>query len=445
MIARAGIVLAFLGVMLAAGSLLAAERSGFEPTSTIVLTDVTPSRSVARLAATWCGSPSQTDRVPNAVAGHAVHWVYAFPSDGVDNLAGLASVMQSDAEAIDGWWRSFDPVRAPRNDLASFPCGQQLDITTLRLSRSTAQLAPLQGRFSAIVDDVELAGLRSPFVKVVVYYDGQVSEQNVCGQGGAEPNGFGVAITYYRACAGVSTPAVSVHEVLHSLGAVARGAPNECTGGDRAHTCDNEDDLLYPRIGGEPLTAKLLDPGFDDYYAHSGSWTDVQDSPWLLRGDSQAPFALTISGPGSVSADVPGLLCSASCTTTWNSGQPLTLTATPGPGARLVRWGGACSGAAACALAVTSGAAASAQFAPATFRLTVAIAGRGVVRSSAVGIACRPRCSATFPSFTPVRLTATPAKGWKLRSWSGVCRGATRACTVPMSAAASARATFVRR
>jgi hypothetical protein len=43
-----------------------------------------------------------------------------------------------------------------------------------------------------------------------------------------------------------------------------------------------------------------------------------------------------------------------------------------------------------------------------------------------------------------VRLTATPAKGWKLRSWSGACRGAKKTCTVPMSAATSARATFVR-
>lgn len=445
MIARGGAALAML-VVLAAGPLAAAERSGFEPTSTLVRADTTASRAVARAAATaWCGSPSQTDRVPNAVAGPAVHWVYAFPSDGVDGLAGLASVMQSDAEAIDGWWRSFDPARAPRNDVTSFPCGQQLDITSLRLSRGAAQLAPLPGRFSAIVDDVERAGLRSPFVKVVVYYDGEVAEQNVCGQGGTEPDGFGVAITYYRACTGVSTPAVSVHELLHSFGAVARGAPNECTGEDRAHTCDDEADLLYPRIGGEPLTAKLLDPGFDDYYAHPGAWTDVHDSPWLVRSDSQVPLALSISGSGSVSADVPGLLCSVSCTTTWNGGQPLTLTATPGPGARLVRWGGACSGAAACTLAVTSGAAVSAQFAPATFRLRVAVRGRGVVRSSGAEIACRPRCSAALPSFTPVRLTATPAKGWKLRSWSGACRGANRTCSVPMSRAASARATFVRR
>lgn len=444
MILRAGLVVSGLALALAAGALLPAERA-LEPTSTLTAQRLGTSVSgAARATAAWCGAPSQVDRVPNVVAGNAVHWVYAIPADGADALTSLAPVMQADAEEIDAWWRRFDPVRAPRNDLAPFPCGQQLDITTLRLRQTSAQLAPLQGRFSSIVDAVEAAGLRSSFSKILVYYDGPVSEANVCGQGGTEFNGFGVAITYYRACTGVSTAAVSVHEVLHALGAVARGAPNECSGADRAHTCDNEDDLLYPRIGGEPLSAKLLDPGFDDYYGHAGGWLDVQDSPWLVRADSQQPLALTLSGRGSVTADVPGLACAASCTTTWNAGQRLVLTATPGPGARFVRWTGACTGTADCTLSVGSGTQVAALFAPPTFRLRVTIAGRGVVRSAGAGITCRPRCSASLPSFVPVRLTATPAKGWKLRSWSGACRGAERACTVPMSAAATARATFVR-
>jgi hypothetical protein len=159
--------------------------------------------------------------------------------------------------------------------------------------------------------------------------------------------------------------------------------------------------------------------------------------------DAQAPLAVTISGPGSVSADVPGLECAASCTATWNAGQRLALSATPGAGAKLVRWGGACSGGADCALTVAPGVAVSALFAPSAFRLAVTIKGRGVVRSTA-GISCRPRCSVRLASFQPVRLTATPAKGWKLRSWSGACKGTRSACTVPMSAATSVRATFVR-
>jgi hypothetical protein len=353
--------------------------------------------------------------------------------------------MQSDAEQIDAWWRREDPTRVPRNDVATFPCGTQLDITTVRLTRTSAELSSLFGRFSAIGDALEANGLSSSFTKYLVYYDGPTDSANVCGQGGSEPSGFGLAVVYYRSCVGVSTAAVSAHEFLHTVGAVSRVAPNDCGGESSGHTCDDETDLMYPAIGGDPLTSKLLDLGRNDYYGHSGNWTDTQDSAWLVRLDSQAPLSVNIAGPGSVSSDVPGLFCAASCTTTWNNGQRLALTATPSAGSKLVRWTGACTGASTCSLSVTPGAAVTAQFAPAAFRLAVAVSGRGTVRSAQAGITCRPRCSAAFPSFAPVRLTATPAKGWKLRSWSGACNGTRRVCTVPMTAATGARATFVRR
>jgi Divergent InlB B-repeat domain len=400
--------------------------------------------SASTAAAAWCGSAAQADRVPNGVAGNPVHWVYLIPSDGADNLGAVASTMQSDAEQIDAWWRGQDSTRAPRNDIAPFSCGTQLDITSIRSTRSGAQLASISSRFVGVIEALQSAGLTSSLTKYVVYYDGPVDDDNICGQGGSEGNGFGVAVVYLRTCAGVSTAGVAAHEFLHTIGAVPSAAPHDCPGEDTGHTCDDENDLMYPSIGGEPLSAKALDPGRNDYYGHSGAWPDTQDSAWLVRLDSQAPLALTIAGTGTVSADVPGLQCSASCATTWNSGQPLALTATPAPGMKLVRWGGACTGGAGCNLTVAPGAQVSALFAPSTFRLTVSVAGRGSVRSSRVGIACRPRCSASFPSFTPLKLTATAAKGWKLRSWSGACRGAKKTCTVPMSAVTRARATFVR-
>ncbi len=395
-------------------------------------------------AAAWCGAAAQADRVPNALAGNPVHWVYLVPSDGSDGLGVVANVMQSDADQVDAWWRGQDPSRVPRNDVTSFSCGTQLDITTIRSSLSGSQLMPISDRFPGIVDTLEQAGLSSPLTKYLVYYDGPIDDDNVCGQGGSESNGFGVAIVYYRSCLGVSTAAVAAHELLHTMGAVPTGAPHECTGDNAAHTCDNESDLMYPAVGGGPLSTKVLDPGRDDYYGHAGSRLDTQDSAWLVRLDSQARLDLGVSGPGSVSADVPGLLCSASCATSWNAGQRLALTATPAAGAKLVRWTGACSGSAGCALTVVPGATLSALFAPARFRLTLAVTGKGVVRGSGARIACPGRCSASVPSYSPVRLAASPAKGWKLSSWSGACRGSRKACTVPMSAATNARATFVR-
>jgi hypothetical protein len=399
----------------------------------------------ARPAATtaWCGAAAQADRVPNGVAGSPVHWVYLIPADGTDSLGAVANAMQSDADQVDDWWRGQDPTRVPRNDVTSFSCGTQLDITTVRSTLSRAQLTPISNRFSGIVDTLERAGFSSPLTKYLVYYDGPIDDDNICGQAGTNFSGFEVAVVYYRSCSGVSTAAVAAHEFLHTIGAVPTGAPNECTGDSAGHTCDNESDLMYPAIGTGPLSSKVLDPGRNDYYGHSGAWLDTQDSAWLVRLDSQAQFALNVSGPGSVSGDVPGLQCSSSCTTTWNSGQHLALTATPASGAKLVRWAGTCSGSAGCNVIVAPGTTLSALFAPATFRLTVAVAGKGAVRSSA-GIGCPPRCSASVASYSPVRLTASPAKGWKLRSWSGACRGSKKVCTVPMSAAANARATFIR-
>ena len=189
-----------------------------------------------------------------------MHWVYAIPSDGQDRLASVASMMQTNAEEIDVWWRGQDPSRVPRNDLASFPCGDQLDLTTVRSPQSGAQLAPLSGRFDAIVESLEAAGFGSSFTKYLVYYDAPVADGNVCGQGGSDASGFGVAIVYLQACSGVSTASVAAHEVLHTLGAVPRAAPHNCTGDSSDHTCDDEVDLMHPSIGGDPLSAKLLIP-----------------------------------------------------------------------------------------------------------------------------------------------------------------------------------------
>jgi len=109
----------------------------------------------------WCGSASQSDRVPNVVAGNPIHWIYLLPSDGPDDLGSVATVMQSDAEQIDAWWRGQDSARAPRNDLAAFPCGTQLDVTTVRSTLAGSRLAPLDGRFASIFQSLQQAGLTS--------------------------------------------------------------------------------------------------------------------------------------------------------------------------------------------------------------------------------------------------------------------------------------------
>jgi Divergent InlB B-repeat domain len=401
-------------------------------------------RAPASAAATWCGTPQTTDLVPNVVAGNPVKWIYLLPSDGADRFSTFSHTMQTDAEAIDAWWRREDPIRAPRNDLAQLPCGAQLDLTLLRINLSGAQLQNENGRFGAIFTLLQSSGFASRFTKYVVYYDGIVANDRICGQGGSDGSGMGLAIVSVQACIGVSTAAVAAHELLHTFGAVPSGAPHDCPVPDDGHTCDTESDLMHPFLDDAPLETKLLDPGRDDYYGHSSSFGDSQDSPWLLQLDRQAQLPVSVSGPGTVVADVPGLRCEASCTTTWNAGTRVTLSGAPRSGSKLARWSGSCTGAGACAVTVGQGATVTALFAPAVFRLTVGVAGRGTVRSSRSGITCRPRCSASMPSFVPLRLTASPAKGWRLRSWGGACRGRNRVCRVPMTAATRARAVFVR-
>lgn len=398
----------------------------------------------SRASATWCGASSQVDLTPNVLAGFPVHWIYAIPADGQDRLSTFASSMQSDAEAIDAWWRTQDSTRVPRNDVIQFSCGVQLDVSILRMPQSSSDLTAFEGRFDAVFQALNGARFNSRFTKYLVYFDGPVADDNICGQGGSDPSGFGFAVVYAQACVGVSTAAVAAHELGHTLGAVPFGAPHECPPPDDGHTCDDPNDLMHPVIGAEPLSSKVLDPGRDDYYGHASGFTDVQDSAWLVQLDRQVPFTVTISGPGQVQGDVPGLQCTQTCTTTWNTDTRLTLSATPGAGAKLVRWSGGCGGASACTVTLAPGGSVSALFAPVVYRLTVSLGGQGTVRTSRPGITCRPRCSAAFPSYVPVRLTATPARGWRFRAWTGVCRGTRPSCSVPMTANSQARATFRR-
>ncbi len=68
-------------------------------------------------------------------------------------------------------------------------------------------------------------------------------------------------------------------------------------------------DILYPYASTTPLASLLLDVGHDDYYGHSGTWPDVQDSLWLRLVTQQMRLSLTVAGKGSVESDVPGVDC----------------------------------------------------------------------------------------------------------------------------------------
>jgi hypothetical protein len=81
--------------------------------------------------------------------------------------------------------------------------------------------------------------------------------------------------------------------------------------------------------------------------------------------------------------------------------------------------------------------------APPSARLRVSVAGPGRVRSTPAGIACPPRCSASFTRGTRVALRAVPARRARLAGWSGACKG-TKLCRIHLTGDRSARARFRR-
>lgn len=414
-------------------------------------------------AAAWCGTDaSAADRLPEAVGSNQIHVVYAYPSDGVDRFAALASAIVTDLSAIDVWWRSQDSSRTPRFDLFAFPnCPpglERLDLSRIQLPRDSAFYAPLASRFPRLAIDLTSppTAFGNSFKKYLVYYDGPVEEPAVCGQSPVLPEQGGRG-AYSIVFLGSSCPqdlgtgtiqaAVVAHELTHNLGAVASGAPNPCPQ-DNGHTCDSERDLMFPflRAG---LPALVLDQGRDDYYGHAGAWWDVQDSEWLSRLDApplDLSVSLTGNGTGTVRSDRPGIACPPACSIPWDRGTSLTLSAEPGRASRFAGWGGACRGTEDCELAMNAARTVTARFArQAALRVQVVrrSGAAGSVTSTPAGIRCPSACASNFDAGVRIVLRARPGRGSRFAGWAGACRGAGR-CSIRLEASRSVRAIFRR-
>ena len=390
-------------------------------------------------ASGWCGTGESTVDRPDVVAGPQVHAIYAVPADGADNFAQVAGAMADDSVSIDTWWRSQDPTRTVRFDLAAFPGCTGIDISFVRLTETGAAL---QGDVSKVFNTVadELAGglgFGSDWKRYLVYYDGPVPQTNICGTGAGDfGKGSGIAIVWLGGCTSVPTDSVAAHELLHSLGALPDGAPHVCPN-SVGHPCDSPTDVLYPTTSGMPLASAVLDFGHDDYYAHSGTWNDIQDSFWLHRLDlPQVALTVGLQGAGTVTSDVPGGGCAApSCVSEWDPGSHVTLNAVPGAATRFIGWQGGCSGSGDCSVLVDAPLPLTAVFGPLQVPVRVSTTGRGKV-------VCLPACSRTFAAGTSLSVRAVPARGWVFKGWSGACTGRRLVCAPATNAAVAVRATF---
>jgi hypothetical protein len=390
--------------------------------------------------AAWCGSGETPNDLPDAATGQQIHVVVAVPSDAPDTFAENAGQVADDVSSLVSWWTGQDPTRVPRFDQAVFGAATCLDISFVRLPEATAEYAGMgaDAGFDQIADDLFADGLGNGFKKYLVYFEGPSLEQDVCGVGAGDlDNAPSYAVVIPAGCTDVPTDTTATHELLHALGAVPPGDPH-CPG-DPGHPCDSSTDVLYPVADGSPLSTKVLDYGHDDYYAHSQPWPDVQDSLWLhLLGRSPLPLGVTFSGAGTVESDLPGLDCTATCTTQWDPGSQVTLQAQAASTDRFVAWKGACAGRETCRLTLSQAASVTAVFGPLRIALRVAATGRGTVK-------CVPACSKTFAAGRGLRLEAVAAKGWRFARWTGGCKGLRPACTPATDYALTVTARFKRR
>jgi List-Bact-rpt repeat protein len=424
-------------------------------------------RVPSRAAVAWCGTgqPTAVDRKPDAdlSSTRQVHVTYAIPADGVDQFGTFGSRLATDAEAMDVWWRREDPTRTVRFDLFAFPgCTTKLgrlDIGFVRLPRSGSSYLGDIGADRLIADLGRLGNLTN--LKHLVYYDGPpVFDDNVCGTAfvprSATTNGgeAGIAFVWTKSLcggdigAGALNAAVAVHELIHGLGALQGvNAPNECPPPDDGHVCDSTTDVLYPSANSQTtISGQTLDAGRNDYYGHSLTGFDVQDSGWLTHLPQQR---LTVSTSGTRTGVVrlvspTSFECAQSCVMELDQGLAVTLVATPRAGARFLRWTGACTGSGPCAVTLDSARAVTAVFGVTTFRLTTTVGGKGKISSTPGGVSCPGRCSAAFRADSSVRLRAVAFPGFRFAGWTGSCRG-TKPCIVKLTRNRSVRATFRRK
>lgn len=283
-----------------------------------------PAGRAADSPSRWCG-PGETavdlpDTSPNAFQ---IHVVYAYPADATSRFATLAAGIARDVAAIDTWWRAQDSSHAPRWDLASFAgCDTafgQLDISSVRLPRPLGGYATLDALLDRLGSDLSAAptNLSDPDKKYIVFFDGLIDQPRagfvVCGQSPSNVLGGGsdayAGIYLMSPCgdglgAATNTAGTITHELVHNLGALASPGPPHACPTSAGHPCDSDSDVLSA-LGeyGRSLNQLQLDIGRDDYYAHSGSWWDIQDSLFLERVGQTVGVP---TGPTSLSATNDG-------------------------------------------------------------------------------------------------------------------------------------------
>lgn len=165
---------------------------------------------------------------------------------------------------------------------------------------------------------------------------------------------------------------------------------------------------------------------------------------------SRLNVLLSGDGEGQVISRPEGIVCGAICAEWFPTGSRIELTASPDPGIEFVRWTGACSGTApVCEVSLDEARQANAGFTRAgtAFTLPVRVAvsgsGSGRVVSDPSAVDCGTTCEADFGEGESVTLTAVADAGSSFQEWTGDCVGQGESCTLSVTQARSAVASFI--
>lgn len=150
----------------------------------------------------------------------------------------------------------------------------QLAVETVELPLSSDEVD-----FESVAQFLHDEDVRTDRQYVLAYVDAE--ETGSCGRGV-----FGVAVYWNESCGPPSTStspddvtvvsAISIHEILHALGAVPDCAPNAHEG----HVVDDSTDIMTAEL--TSLDDLVLDFGRDDYYGHGDpDCLDIADSGFL--------------------------------------------------------------------------------------------------------------------------------------------------------------------
>ena len=162
-------------------------------------------------------------------------------------------------------------------------------------------------------------------------------------------------------------------------------------------------------------------------------------------------LAVTTSGSGSgtISSSPGGINCGADCSEAYTQGTAVTLSAAPAANSVFDGWSGACSGTGNCVVAMDAAKSLNAAFTKVTYnmhvdRAFVGTGASGTVTSAPTGINCGSDCDEVYDQGTSLTLTATAGSGSRFSSWSGCDSGTGNPCSISLTSARTATATFVK-